>query len=101
MKPSESGAIMKKREFRRNDFIYKRVTKAHARKLVDGGNRVAVAPVNQRLDRMWTTPIKVSLELLDFNGQTLEQFLNEVMYYNCNSELGKYLAYYEVMQIER
>lgn len=72
---------------------YKRISKKVARRLFTDGIEIRIAPckVNIDCDR-YGISFNISKELnadYDFN-----KLVDICTYYNCNSELGYYLAYY-------
>lgn len=72
---------------------YKRISKKAARRLFDEGVEIRIAPckVNIDYDR-YGFSFDISKELnADYDFNTL---VNMCTYYNCNYELGYYLAYY-------
>lgn len=100
---------------------WQRVSKAYFLRAYLNGEKVCVAPCNVNLDSFWyggqgfmPQPYKKYVEeynnysslycslkqknmtLNDYILTELEYWLNEVKHYNCNRELGTYLAYYVV-----
>lgn len=98
---------------------WQRVSKAYFQRAYLSGEKVCVAPCNVNLDSPWYggqafmprlyndfvmeyyhySPLYHSSKLnkIDLNNYVLseiEKWLNEVKIYNCNRELGTYLAYY-------
>ena len=70
----------------------KRVQKRTAERLfLQEGKRIYIIPHKCRIDNMWILPFEIT------KVHTLEGFRHVVSayeYYNCNSELGKYVSYY-------
>lgn len=98
---------------------WQRVSKAYFLRAYLNGEKVCVAPCNVNLDSSWyggrafmprlyndfvmeyysygSLYHSSKLNKTDLNNYVLseiEKWLNEVKYYNCNRELGTYLAYY-------
>lgn len=97
---------------------WQRVSKAYFQKAYLNGEKVCVAPCNVNLDSPWYggrgfMPRSYKdyveeyyygsfyhfskLNKIDLNNYVLseiEKWLNEVKHFNCNRELGMYLAYY-------
>lgn len=98
---------------------WQRVSKAYFQRAYLSGEKVCVAPCNVNLDSPWyggqvfmprlynyfvmeyysygSLYHSSNLNKTDLNNYVLseiEKWLNEVKYYNCNRELGTYLAYY-------
>lgn len=98
---------------------WQRVSKAYFQKAYLNGEKVCVAPCNVNLDSFWYggrgfmphsykdyveeyndySSLYYSLRqknmtLNDYILTEFEKWLNEVRCYNCNRELGTYLAYY-------
>ena len=70
-------------------MTYTKINKRQARKLHDTGITVYCLPCKVRVDNMWIKPCRV-LPDRDF-----DKFVNEYSFYNCNSCLGKILAWYK------
>lgn len=97
---------------------WQRVSKAYFQRAYLNGERVCVAPCNANLDSFryggngfvpqpyrkciedYNYPslsyalIKRNMTLDDYALSELEKWLNDVKHFNCNRELGTYLAYY-------
>ncbi len=99
---------------------WKRVSKAYFLRAYLNGEKVCVAPCNVNLDSHWyggrgfmpqlykdfveeynyyssgfaLFSKAKNMTLNDYILTGLEKWLNEVKHYNCNRELGTYLAYY-------
>ena len=69
---------------------FRRITKAAARKIYNGGGTVYFCPVNLRPGSPWNPEIAASAQ----QGCTFEQAENSVLYCNRTPETGKYLAFY-------
>lgn len=72
---------------------YKRISKAKARKLFADGMEIRITPCKVNIDHdRYGISFDISKELnadYDFN-----KLIDMCTYYNCNYELGYYLAYY-------
>lgn len=99
---------------------WQRVSKAYFQRAYLNGEKVCVAPCNINLDSPWyggrgfmpqlykdcveeynyysfgssLFPKAKNMTLNDYIFTELEKWLNDVKYFNCNRELGTYLAYY-------
>ena len=71
-------------------MIWKKVDKRKAERVFNGFGTVYLLPSKMRTDNMWMSPMPISLDWeLTFVGA-----VNAFRYYNCNSELGKGVAFY-------
>lgn len=83
------------------DYTLQRVSKTHAKKLVlKDGARVFTKPCKINAQ----SPICIMyiidpVKLTDFN-RSFDSLVNEIEYYNCNSEEGKYLSYYVECEVK-
>jgi hypothetical protein len=68
---------------------YTRISKAAARKAYAAGESVYMCPVFMNPD----SPIFVPFRPVN-DGTKFDFWVNACTYYNCNSETGKYLAFY-------
>lgn len=69
--------------------MYKRINKREARKLYDNKIPVLIIPCNCNPLSAWLTGfIMIKYE------KSFDTLVNEFIYYNCNSELGYYPAFY-------
>lgn len=68
---------------------YEKITKVQARKMHEQGEQVYVLPKNTHPNNMWMSPAEIPAE------RNFDLFCNEYQWYNCNSVLGKTLAYYK------
>lgn len=72
------------KEIRVDNINYKRINKTKARNLFESGVQLYIAPNNGRI-----------LHKFDKKGcDGFDKFVNEYIYYNCCTELGKYPAFY-------
>lgn len=71
-----------------------RIGKKQARKLYNTGKTVYLAACNANLKSRWIHPFMINSTNVDCDGQSFDSVVNAFEYYNCNSELGKYAAYY-------
>jgi len=81
-----------------------RITRKAAEKAYNEGKAIYLLPCKVRLDNMWITPYKAQKE--QFNPFSTDGFNSVVpydnftdietcyKYYNCNGELGYYIAWY-------
>ena len=72
--------------------INKNQAKAIIKREVKHANyfEIYVLPCKTRVDSMWLKPYKIVTNSLE----KFENECNSYKYYNCNNELGGYLAYY-------
>lgn len=81
----------------RTDTLYIRVSKAIANRAFNCGSTVLIAPVNAN-PNFWHGSL-VHYCSIDYNdifgvaGQ-FNRVCNAIIYYNCNSEMGRYLKYF-------
>ena len=91
----------------RNIDGFTRITKATARKLYNSGRRIYLLPVNIRFDLYgyWYRPYMARIDEHNAIGtndgfntivpyEEFDKMVNCYEYYNCNSETGKYSAFY-------
>ena len=83
---------------RRENYIFngehlERVTRAAAKKIYESGRRVFAVPVNINLSSPWAGVFEITRE----EGRTFERTENAIIYYNCNSETGLYLKYFQAL----
>lgn len=71
-----------------------RVSKRRARKLFDAGYTIEMSPVNMNPLGAWYMYYRTGKTLKGYDGSTFDNHVNAFEYYNCNSECGKYAAYY-------
>lgn len=69
---------------------YKRIDKRAARKLFNEKKPVLIIPHKCAPGGVWFTGI----EMENDGSRTFDEFCNEFIYYNCNSQTGKYPAFY-------
>ena len=67
-----------------------RVNKTTARKAYEAGKRVYAYPCNVNPESCWYAPCL----WLEKEENDWDKAINYFIYYNCNKEVGKYLAYY-------
>lgn len=72
---------------------YERISKQAARARHNSGLACYALPCKTRLCNMWTPPAAVPVYTPQ--GVAFTEWLNEYEYYNCNSELGRYAAFYK------
>lgn len=71
-----------------NGFI--RISKQEAKKRYEAQQHVIIIPCKCVPGNKWC----IGNRMYNVGGRTFEQYLNEWSYYNCNSELGRYPAFY-------
>ena len=69
---------------------WQRVSKPRARNLYNQGHDVYIIPCNAHPENFWIQPVK----MLRNDETTFDKVVNTFSYYNCNSELGYYPAFY-------
>lgn len=77
--------------------LYVRVNKNIARKAFNCGSCVLITPVNSNPNFWHGTLLHYcNIDYNDFFGVSgqFERVCNSVIYYNCNSEMGRYLKYF-------
>lgn len=79
------------RTFSINNHIYKRISKNEARQLYNKDHAILIAPVNYNINSGWHIE-----DILDrhFTTQDFDISVNSYAFYNCNSEVGSYPAFY-------
>ena len=70
----------------------KKIRKNTARKLFNSGETLIITPCKCAPGGVWLTGFKICKN--DFDYCDFDALINEFEYYNCNSELGKYTAFY-------
>lgn len=92
---------MNKYTFSHNGKEFTRISKASARKQFLQGKTVFVLPCKVRFGSPWLSAFPISREAqkvyaIDEIGikNRFESLVNSFEYYNCNSETGKYSAFY-------
>lgn len=82
----------------RTGVIYRRLTKAQAINLFQGGHTIVIAPVKANMTyifRLWAVLCyNPSDRTHETPKQTFERLENSFRYYNCNNELGQYCKYF-------
>ena len=74
--------------------MYIRVNKNAAKRLVNEGYTIRVLPCKMRLANVWVDPYEINKAYLEERETTFDKFCNSYSYYNCNNELGRYIAFY-------
>ena len=75
---------------------YKRISKVAARKLFADGKEIRIAPckVNIEILEKLNNPFNFYFDISNKNEGTFDTLVNMCTAYNCNFQLGYYLAYY-------
>lgn len=73
---------------------FNRINKRTAEKAYNNGKTVIFCPVNVRPFTFWHLEIEISKNSQGNNGVAFKQVVNNFEFYNCNSETGKYTAFY-------
>lgn len=75
---------------------YKRITKTTARKLFNNNVIIYLLPCKASLNSYWFSPYEVCKidMVLNDTFSSFDAMINSFEYYNCNSETGKYTAFY-------
>ena len=78
-----------------------KINKSKARKLYNSGKTIAVLPSKMPVNNVWMNPMFMTKENIEsnphFDGSNFDQIINSYEYYNCNNQLGKVCAYYQVI----
>lgn len=69
-----------------------RISKRHAARLYSQGKRVYILPCKMNPSSPWACPAGVQRR--PGSSRTLEEYATRYSAYNCNTELGRYPAYY-------
>lgn len=69
---------------------YERAQKRTAERLYNEGENIYIIGCNMHPENLWEAPTMIN----NVTGRSFEQILNEVEYYNCDSDRGHYLSYY-------
>ena len=69
-----------------------RVNRKTARRLYEAGKTIYLLPCKMRIDNHWTEPAPANIET-DGHGN-FEKLENAYSYYNCNNEVGRYIAFF-------
>ena len=72
--------------------MLKKIDKRTARKMFNNGKKIMFIPCKLNPCSIWNCG--VWHQLSDGVTHDFDTFCNAVAFYNCNSETGKYLAYY-------
>lgn len=70
---------------------YKRISKKAARRLFDEGVEIKMAPCKVNIENEF---FNFYFDINNKSEGSFDTLVNMCTYYNCNSELGYYLAYY-------
>lgn len=68
---------------------WRRISKAEAKRRFKNGEQVYLLPHRMNPENIWMSPFSTQ------GAQDFDKFCNAVVYYNCTSETGNYLSYYE------
>lgn len=68
-----------------------KVNKTKAKKLFESGKTILFIPHKLNPASPWSMGMEVSADSTDCS---FNELCNAIAYYNCNTETGKYLAYY-------
>ena len=91
-----------KKDYECIDGMYvTRRTKAKARKDYNEGYTVYIVPSNMAFRSMWHSPSRINKTYNDCENRTFDSLCNEIEFYQCNSESGKYLRFYTMSDSER
>lgn len=71
---------------------FDRVNAIKAKNAYENGELVVACPVNMRPGEPWHPELYLKKD--KEHPESFENVVNAVMYYNCNNETGKYLAFY-------
>ena len=89
---------MNKRSYRHTykniTFQFDRITKKQARAAYRAGLTVLWCPVNLAPFTGWGLEMPINAQNWNCDNKTFDEVLNEYEFYNCNSETGKYPAFY-------
>lgn len=77
---------------------YSRVDKRVARKLYNEGKDVLFVPCNMRPDNSWGLGILENCENCGNVGWTFDELVENYIWYNCNAETGRYVAFYKIRE---
>lgn len=82
---------MRKEKFMIDGKMYSRITKNQARKLFEKGDIVALLP--SKIVRLVPTIVYKGLKYKDWD---FEEYVNNFVYYCCNSKTGRYPKFFKV-----
>lgn len=83
------------------DYTLQRVSKTHAKKLVlKDGVRVFTKPCNFNPQSPFCIMYIIDPDRLKDYNRSFDSLVNEIEYYNCNGEVGKYLSYYVESEVK-
>ena len=74
---------------------YEHVTYKTAVKLLNGGEDIFITPHRLNPESPWHFLFLVNKNMLDEKQTTLDIYIKSIVWYNCNSQTGKYPAYYK------
>lgn len=74
--------------------VYKRISKATAKKLFNSGNCIVVAPCKLRPFGPWHPECIIDGFMEDDPDRTFDKIINAFIWYNCNYETGYYPSFY-------
>lgn len=66
----------------------KRIEKRTAKKLFNAGKQIYAIPCRLNINSGWVSPIPLH------NTKEFDKQINEIEFYNCSYETGRYLHYY-------
>lgn len=74
--------------------MIKQISKQKAKKLYDNGEMVFFQSSKMSFDGVWQSPMRAQKDIPAFSEYSFETICNHYMYYNCDSERGKYIHFY-------
>jgi hypothetical protein len=75
----------------------KQINVRTAKKLFEMGKNIFLQSSNINFDNVWQKACEISKDRLTYN-ETFDTVCNAYMYYNCDSERGKYINYFVRVQ---
>lgn len=75
----------------------KQINVRTAKKLFEMGKNIFMQSSNMNFDNVWQKACEISKDRLTYN-ETFDTVCNAYMYYNCDSERGKYINYFVRIQ---
>lgn len=85
---------MKQYTFVENGFTFERINKKQARRAYNNGLTVRFCPCNIRPDFPLGLGMDMNRIQQNCEGVAFDVLLNQFEWYNCNTETGKYTAFY-------
>lgn len=85
---------MNKYSYTKNGFTFERIDKKQARTAYKNGLTVVFCPCNIRPGSFWGLDMDMNKAQQNCDGIEFEKLVNSFEYYNCNSETGRYTAFY-------